>query len=322
MNYLGYSIYSRLFLGDREMLADLGVKGDEPSVIFPTVLESVQKIVDNFSDRMELGATIHFCGIMYLMENDFMLEPWLSALKQIKMRYPFVLGLHINFDHQNLPLAPGFDETFLKAMKLCTALNVDAMVMHAPLIQTGNTDDDFVAAMTKEKILDAMDENKTVLCWENAQDPEARYRFLDNLIHWREKLVEKLDCIGRDDLVDRHLFCFDTGHFLLSLQRDHANKDQVEKYLPEFGKHVKVYHIQANDGTSDQHLIPFINFKAVNCRKEVNHSRFEENSRKVIDYIQACEDNTDLEGRHLHLEVDNPMPISEMIRFYERYFDR
>ncbi|MFX0098358.1 MAG: hypothetical protein ACFFCS_02180 [Candidatus Hodarchaeota archaeon] len=325
MDYLGFSIYSRTFMGDLEMLRGFGIEGNpediEPGDVFPVLLEDVDRIVDQFPEIKDLGTVIHFCNIMGLIQSGFIIEPWKDALKGAAMKYPFVLGYHINFDHANLPLAPGFMKTFKAEMQICTELEADAMVLHAPLFDE-NKDDDWIKLMTSPGVVELMRSNDTVLCWENAQDTIAYYRHLKHLITWREKLVKEYEKLGHDDLLKRNQFCLDTGHFLVSLQRDGAPRDEIDEYLPEFGKNVKVFHIQANDGLGDNHLIPFLPVEKYKIPrlKSLDVERFKKNSQLVVDFINTCNENKQVDGRHVHLEVDNPMPMEEMVGFYKRYF--
>ncbi|MHA1682488.1 MAG: hypothetical protein ACTSUE_16240 [Promethearchaeota archaeon] len=319
MDYLGFSIYSRHLMGDRAMLESYGIQGDEPEDVFPQLLEDIKQIVMPFKEGNDVGGVIHFCNLAGLMRNSFISEPWNEALATANLTFPFVTGVHINFSHDNLPLTPGFIPTFVKTMELCRDLNVDSMVLHAPLVETSNTNVDWSDFMMQEEILEAMRLNDTILCWENAQDSTARYRLLKNLLGWRNLMTRKLESSGNEDLINRYQFCFDTGHFILSMQRDGAPQDEVDTYLPEFGKNVKVFHIQANDGRSDQHLIPFISKNHVPGVK-INWEQFNENSKVVLKNIRTCDENSTLDGRHLHLEVDAPSPISEMVNFYKKYY--
>jgi len=140
MDYIGFSVYRRTFMGDRQFLDGLGIKGEEPEEIYPHILEVVEKIVDQFPERKNLGSVIHFCNFTELLLKDFIIDPWFEALKTAKLKYPFVLGNHINFKDPYRPLTPGFIGMFKDTMKLCKKLSVDALVLHAPMIH-GNIED-------------------------------------------------------------------------------------------------------------------------------------------------------------------------------------
>ncbi|MEX2683959.1 MAG: hypothetical protein Q6373_020480 [Candidatus Sigynarchaeota archaeon] len=323
MDYIGFSIYPRLFLGDRQSLADIEAGGDDPEAIFPAMAATLDKLIAEFGTRHRVGGVIHFCDIEHLFRQDLIKQPWLDAERAWRPRraYPFVLGFHINFSHENLPLAPGFVDTFQRTMALCKELGVESVVLHAPLIRTGDIDKDFLDLMTSKPIIDAMSSCGAAMCWENAQDTPAYYRDLGRLVAWRQRLVDRYAGMGRKDLAVRQMFCLDTGHLLLSLQRDGAGNDQVSRYLPDFARHVKVYHIHANDGTRDQHLVPFMDVKKYRLA-EVNPERFAANSELVLSWVDTCLALGKADGRHVHLESGPPMPLEEIIAFYHRFFDR
>nr|MDO8087721.1 hypothetical protein [Candidatus Sigynarchaeum springense] len=323
MDYIGFSIYSKLFLGDRQSLADIGSTGDDPEAIFPAMATTIDKIVREFGARHHVGGVVHFCDIEHLFHQDIIKQPWADAERvwSSRRKYPFVLGFHINFSHENLPLAPGFVDTFRRTTALCKDLGVESLVLHAPLVRTWDTDKDFLELMTSEPIVDAMSSCSAAMCWENAQDTQAYYRDIGRLVAWRQRLVDRYAEMGRKDLAKRSLFCLDTGHLLLSLQRDGAGSDQVSRHLLDFAPYIKVYHIHANDGTRDQHLIPFLNVKEYHLA-EVNPERFVANSKLAMSWIDTCLELGKIDGRHVHLESGPPMPLEEIIAFYHRLFDR
>ncbi|MHA1793102.1 MAG: TIM barrel protein [Promethearchaeota archaeon] len=321
MDYIGFSIYSRHLLGDAKILKDYNIDGDDPEAVFPALFKDIEEMMNAMQSKKKIGGVIHLCNMTSLFNNDFIIDPWISFMNEFKERFPFKLGLHINFDHSNLPLAPGFINTFKETMKLCSRLNIDAIVLHAPLIETDNTDEDWANLMIQEEILNALRDCNASLCWENAQDPSARYRSIEALVNWRKIMIKKLEETNNNDLRDRFQFCFDTGHFLLSLQRDGINEKELTTFLPEFAKHVKVFHIQCNDGTSDQHLIPFMDLNNVDLEFAVNKSKFLDNSKLIVEMLKTCKKNAEVKNRHVHLEVDSPSPIPEMIKFYKIYND-
>jgi sugar phosphate isomerase/epimerase len=323
MDYIGFSIYPKLFMGDKQSLADINATGDDPEAIFPAMATTLDKVVEEFGARHHVGGVVHFCDIEHLFRQDLITQPWRDVERAwaARRRYPFVLGFHIPFSHEELPLAPGFIDTFQRTMTLCKDLDVESVVMHAPLIRTADIDKDFLDLMTSEPIIDAMISCNANLCWENAQDTPAYYRALDRLVAWRQRLADRLVDEGHKDLAARQLFCLDTGHLTLSLQRDGAGEDQVTRHLPEFARHVKVFHIHANDGTRDQHLVPFLDVKKHQL-VEVNKKRFVANSRLAMSWVHTCLSLSKVDGRHVHLESSAPMPLEELITFYHRLYDK
>ncbi len=323
MDYIGFSIYPKIFMGDAQTLADIGASGDDPEAIFPAMATILDKLMGEFTTRHHPGGVIHFCDLEYLFGQDLIAQPWQDTERawSARRKYPFVLGLHINFAHENLPLAPGFLGTFQRTMALCKALNIESLVLHAPLANTEDIDRDFLELMASKPVIDAMSSCKAMFCWENAQDTEAYYRDIGRLVAWRQRLADRLTEMGLKDLAARQLFCFDTGHLTLSLQRDGAGSEQVSRHLPDFAEHVKVFHIHANDGTRDQHLIPLLDVKKHRIA-EVNKKRFEANSKLAMSWVDTCLELGKVDGRHVHLESGPPMPLEEVLAFYHRFFDR
>ncbi len=322
MDYIGISIYSKT-LFESQMFTDLGIIPDDLDEALKALLELMDRLATRFStEQHPLGITVHLCDIA-MLSQDWLRESWLNAVRTARLSHPLEVGYHINFAHDNLPLAPGFISTFKDAMQMCQSLDARVCVMHAPLITTADTDADFAALMASNEVLDAMRLNDTILCWENAQDTPAPYRYLDALLRWRDRLKSVLDKKGRAEFIDRHQFCFDTGHLLVSLQRDGASSDQVTRYLPEFAKHVKVFHIHANDGKKDQHLTPFLQFPPGGfsaTKGPVDEGMFLANSQLVLEWLATCDQNASIDGRHVHMEVDVPTGIPAIERFYGRHF--
>lgn len=326
MDYVGFSVYNSILMGDRAALDQLSIHGEEPEMVFPGLLAAVDRLAASVEPHVRdkgIGTVIHFCDMRHLMSQDFVTAPWKQALRSHAgtSRFKFFTGAHINFNHGNLPLAPGFEKEFISALEYCKAFNVDAMVLHAPLVQTGDTDGDWARLMTSEAVTSAMEGCDTTLCWENAQDTNARYRLLENLVPWRRKLVSTLEKSGLDHLEERHQFCFDTGHFLLSLQRDGANEAKEMDYFDEFAKHVKVFHLQANDGTGhDQHLVPFLDLDTRKTETQVDKDRFIANSNKIVELVARCNAHAGIDDRHVHVEVGKPVFLEDMIAFYKRLY--
>ena len=320
MDHVGFSIYNRLLLGDKLALHDLAIEGDEPEQVFPGVLDRIAGLIDAVSALgIRVGGTLHLCDVG-LIRQEFVRQSWLDAVAAWKNR-SFLLGYHVNYAHENLPLAPGFLKTFRDAARDCNQLGVDAMVVHAPLLTTENTDASFVSEVTSEPFIDAMRACNATVCWENAQDPAARYKRLDMLLAWRDMLVQELERLGHGELTKRHQFCLDTGHLLLAIQRDGVEKSHADHYLPAFAKHVKVFHVHVNDGTADQHVLPFTDARIVpQAPKVVNPARLDKNSRIVERWLRICDEHKDVANRHVHLEASSPAPFTEMVAFYKRYY--
>lgn len=82
----------------------------------------------------------------------------------------------------------------------------------------------------------------------------------DGTVYWRycstpEELVDLVDSIDMDNVC----ICLDVGHA-------HLMSEDFEKTMRCYGTRLRAMHIADNDGTSDQHLLPFhgnINWSSV-----------------------------------------------------------
>ena len=91
---------------------------------------------------------------------------------------------------------------------------------------------------------------------------------LENLCpHMRgiDEILYIIDRVGSDKLG----ICLDTGHLNL-------NTDKQRDFIIKAGKYLKALHIQDNDGSGDQHIMPFgrgrINFfEVVDALREINY---------------------------------------------------
>ncbi len=79
MDYIGFSIYPKLFFGDRQSLADIGATGDDPEAIFSAMTATLDKIVAEFGARHHVGGVVHFCDIEHLFRQDLIAQPWRDA---------------------------------------------------------------------------------------------------------------------------------------------------------------------------------------------------------------------------------------------------
>ena len=68
-----------------------------------------------------------------------------------------------------------------------------------------------------------------------------------------QAILKLIRCIGSDNLG----ICLDTGHF--HRDRAIAGEKSQQEFIYDAGHYLKALHIADNDGTSDQHKLPFGN---------------------------------------------------------------
>ena len=92
---------------------------------------------------------------------------------------------------------------------------------------------------------------------------------LENLCHHvlsADEILEIIEKVGSDKLG----ICLDTGH--LNIEK----KNTQGEFIRKAGKYLKALHVHDNDGSADQHILPFargkINFKEIMAAlKEIDY---------------------------------------------------
>lgn len=122
-------------------------------------------------------------------------------------------------------------------LDLFAAIGVKAAVLH-PGRNVGCTAQELLERRVKalHELIEHIRGTDVTICLENivSSAPEA------------EDLLEILEHVQRDRLA----ICLDTGHLNLSSKKQ---KD----FILKVGRHLKALHIADNDGSSDQHLMPY-----------------------------------------------------------------
>jgi hypothetical protein len=90
---------------------------------------------------------------------------------------------------------------------------------------------------------------------------------------------------------------------------------------PLFARDIKVFHIHANDGKSDQHLTPgSLDHFDHPTRKAVDKKRFLSCSNDVLGFLETCDQHKGMAGRHVHVEALRlPITLGQLAEFGQKY---
>ena len=337
MDYFGWSIWTGLFTGDIGWLNGHNIPNPqdfEPDADGWTFLfNKLDYALEEAGLKGKLGTCFHTSIEVprLLQEYDFLDDFYATTDKYMaKPDVNFDFGLHASFSKGDYILNGKFAEVLKHDLEMRKILKYGNTIVEHPAhpVKVGRNKA-MVEKLTTEPIISMLEENDVLLCWENMPgyaSEKCYYSSIKHLLEFREELGDKFQDLGKKHLIEKNLFCFDTGHLLIwrHQQQDLAAADkEIEEYLPEFAKLTKVFHYHANDGVSDNHMAPSAwAFAEHPSRKWVNKNRFLENSERVYDWIELCEGNKGMDGRHLHLEAGTyPFSVDGYIEFGKRLAD-
>ncbi|MHA1368762.1 MAG: TIM barrel protein [Promethearchaeota archaeon] len=329
MDYFGFTIWTELFVGDINWLISLGFKNPDdfdPEVdAWKRILSGLEDVLTKANMAGKFGGCLHVSSQIAEMTANIKLfniyPAYINAVQEFRANMPFELGVHADFNRDVNPLGPKFIESVIKDINNALKLDAKVLVMHPPENQSYDHDEYhelFVEEITNDELCDALDDVNISLSWENMID--GQYSSLKELVLFRERLAEKLTKLGWENLIHKHSFCLDTGHLFLWQQRHHdqslANKE-IETWLPRFAENITVFHIHANDGTSDLHLTPgTTSLMDHKSRKGLKRQVFQHCSKLVNQWVQISLNHSKMENRHVHLEASRvPFNLEEYINY-------
>ncbi|MBN2151176.1 MAG: hypothetical protein JW839_07025 [Candidatus Lokiarchaeota archaeon] len=337
-DYFGFSLWHELLAGNADWISTLEL-GD-PREFDPEedgwrdIFSRLGRVHAESGLAGALGACFHVSSDFAAMVLDpgfDLVGPFDSAREGFSDRIPFELGMHCTFGLADLPLAGKYPAVLKRDLELAGAIGACCIVCHPPKGRE-NRIVEFVDELASEPVTEALTRSNpdVLLAWENA-GADSFFGSLEHYLEFRDRLADRLAAAGHSKLLGRHVFCLDTGHLLVWKYRGKKGKrgaaKEIEAALPSFAKLVKVFHIHANDGSGDQHLTPgsLYNFDHP-TRKSVNKKRFLACSKEVLDFLETCEQNKGIAGRHVHVEALR-MPfslraISEFGRSYSTLLSR
>ncbi len=191
------------------------------------------------------------------------------------------------------------------------------IIIHPPSNREDTTSS-FIQQLINEEILTMLEDSEIYICIENAQESGAYFQSLQNLIHLRKNLEHELKKLGKIHLISLFKFCFDTGHYLLYQQRDGNDIEEWTQYAKEYLPHVVVFHIHSNDGSADQHLLPYTKADPPVKRLPFRYKDFFENCHRVMDWLEESDSYWATDERFFVLEVNPSFTKEELISFWRR----
>ncbi len=312
MEFYGFSLWHDLLTGSQPWLDSLAL-GDadnfDPSRDgFAKVFNALRRVLTESGLQGKLGGCFHTSSnFPDLMERFELFAAFSTAREAFAKEIPLELGMHCSFNAQDLPLTGHYPEVLHRDFDLATKLGAVTVVAHFPARAEDTTAALIGELLSKPVIQTFRQFPKLTLCWEN-QGPTEFFGSIAHMLHFRDHLVESLRLAGAKDLIGRHLFCLDTGHLVYWVNQNkggvRASFNEIDTYLPRLARFLKVFHIHANDGAGDNHLVPhsdaFFDHKS---RAGINLERFQANSKIVDEWIKICYRNRGIPGLHVHVEA-------------------
>ncbi len=328
MEFYGFSLWHDLLTGSQPWLESLALGNaddfDPSGDGFTKVFNALRRVLAESGLRGKLGGCFHTSSnFPEIMERFDLLPAFIAARDAFAKEIPLEMGMHCRFDAQDLPLAGRYPEVLQRDFELATKLGAITIVAHFPK-DIGDTTKALVDELLSEPVIRTFRQfPKLTLCWEN-QGPKEYFGSIAHMLAFREQLIKALGHAGAKDLVDRHLFCLDTGHLVYWANQNTRGVDasfkEIEIFLPKLARFLKVFHIHANDGAGDNHLVPhsdaFFDHKS---RMDVNLDRFRANSKIVDDWLKVCYRNRGVPGLHVHVEaLKMPFSLEQLISYGQK----
>lgn len=330
MNYFGWTLSTSLFTGSRGWINAMELAGDEVDEFEPNkegwlkIFNKVGFVLQESGLETKFGAALHFApGIAPFLKNLGLDGKYRDARDEFSIARKFSLGIHARHKDDELVNTPHFPTVFREDLGLATRFNASSLVEHPP-IGTNNSIKETVDILAKDWFCKLLDENPDItIAWENKADYAHKRRFFGSLarmVEFREVLSDKLNEVGKGRLLERHKFCFDTGHLLIFRETADNRKlaeKEIEEYLPVFASHIKVFHFQANDGIVDGHVTPFSTaFFDHPSRTRMDLEKMKANFNTLRDWMAICKDTPHLPNRHFFLETGTlPFTLDQYIEF-------
>jgi hypothetical protein len=317
--YIGFWIGENHFLEKQDYLKAVELDQFDPDESFTQIYENF--IHKNQPSRLTsmVEFTIHLSNINGILSQSWFFDSFWSTHKKYAPK--FSLSVHIPFAEHQLPLTTEFVPTLLDSLKFCEKIEAGAMVIHAPRTKE-DTSEAFIEQLTNPSVITQLKQYPMFISIENTQDSGCYFQKMEHLVTLRLKLIEKLQQISAQDLISCFTFCFDTGHYLLYQQRDgHLNSD-FDEWSSSFLPLVSVIHIHANDGSRDQHILPYLQSSYPEERYPFDFKQYFENCHQVIRWLKLIDEQwaPELNGKRYHvLETYTPYSWDEMAAFWEKW---
>lgn len=333
-DHFGFSLWNELLYKDRfwfesfELPEDFILDKEGWFRLFSKLGAILKKsgLIENYGGCYHISSKI----AKFLKQSNFGQQ--LSSAKKkftLETNIPIEIGMHCTFKDVFPPHHENFHETLRQDLEYCDLLDISVLAQHPPDTQN-DCIKKLVDNLTSDNIINALTGTKQVLAlaWENT-DCLNFYRFigffgsLKNLVDFRFELVDRLKEMGLKDLINRHLFCFDTGHLLIWRDQHPMGlttaEQEIDEYLPIFAKNIKAFHIHVNDGNLDSHLIPHsLEFFDHPSRNGIKQEKILKNSEDIMHWLDICNENRGkhIDGIHWHLEnLTVPFSMDKITEF-------
>jgi len=335
LDYYGWSLWTELLTGSKvweqsmDLNGDLDKDNDEFVPDFHgwnSIFSKLEYVIKQAGLNPDYGGCFHTSSnIPSILRNVGLIEDFQKSLDNYSSKFPIEIGMHSTFGNKDLILNPSYYEVLQRDIILAESIRATTIVEHPPL-GPKDTINQMIDELTTSRFIDLLEHTNVTLSWENMPGVNRFFSSLGNLITFRDGLGDKYAELGKKGLINKHKFCLDTGHLLItissrSLKKTDKNRE-IDEYLPIFASNLKVFHIHANSGKKDEHLIPFsLEFFDEPSRKRINKKRFLKNSAVVMDWLAICGEhkNRGVRNRHIHLEALNPpFSLGEFIVFGKR----
>ena len=327
MDFFGYSIGPELSMGKSDWLESLELGKSED---FDPEGEMWDLIFTKFANCLnqaklppKVGGCLHLSHSVSNQIADTslfnILPKYTAACEKFKQQIGFELGVHMTIIDAN-PLGKQFRSLFDEDMTNAHKLGATTMVIHPQQNFSYNQEKIlrlFGDRIVAPEICAKLRETKIILAWENTFD--GQYASLEQLVRFRDHLCDRLKETGNQDLIPQHRFCLDTGHLCVwraPFMTNQLAQQEIDTFLPQFAKDIKVFHIHANDGNKDFHITPrstaLLEHKT---RQGLDLDRFQINSKQVEEWIQICNQHAAVSNRHFQLEIDPPFTYDQVIEW-------
>jgi len=311
--FFGYDLDSTLFSKNTPWRNQIGIPDVSLEETFNFFLRWITQLHADAHIPENIGVNFHFKNMNNLFEHSPVLNAFFSAVDAFSS--PFSSICHIPIEKEQLPTKQQFVPTLRAQLQQCETLKSCGLVVHPP--ETRNdTSDIFICEFTSPEILSVLNHSQIAIYIENAQSSGTYFQDLGHLVRLRTQLLSRLEELNEKISPDRIKFCFDTGHYLLFQQRDGNGTLDWEKNSSSFLKDVDVFHIHSNDGTKDQHLLPYTQAQPLEKHLPFNFKDFFENCHQIVKWLEKSIAYRTPGNKFYILEINPPFERKELSHFW------
>ncbi len=331
MDCFGWSLWTELMMNNEDWNSSMNLPLDEEGEFVPDkngwdiIFERLDESLKESGLEGKLGGCYHTSSsVPRILRDTGLHSEFKESFENYRKNHTFEFGMHSTFGRDDLVCAGNFENILAHDLEMCSLLDGSCIVEHSqvPMKHRENSIKMMVDELSSKPIVDLMLKYpKISLSWENGGSAKMLIGSLDALVDLIEALEDKFNEIGHPDIGKRHNLCLDTGHLLLAAKSSRKIRKDIEHSLPRFSKYLKVFHIHANNGKSDNHIIPnSLEFFDHSSRKGINPTKFMKNSETVWKWLKICNEQKGVEERHIHLEaLRMPFSMQQIIEFGKRY---